>query len=197
MALPSIKVATYDFFWLDDMLGLHAQLGFSPFILTANETLKATLPVVGEIEAESANFTSNGVESVPRTFWGVEFLVGPAFGIDLNETVRFQTGLGFHFLFAMAHDSFKAEIAGDPVSWTQTFLSYGIGLTPQLRFTPNTLLSFLVGCDLIFDFGGKADKEYFSTKLAGNSINLPLPDNSTTGFFRFEVEPYVGIGINL
>ena len=191
LVLPSIKVATYSFFLLDDMLGLHAQLGFSPFI-ERGETLKTNWWGLGETEFESIGFQGG----VPTESWGFEFLIGPAFGIDLNETVRFQTGLGFHFLYVSAHEMFSYSEGLQSKGYTESFSSCGIGLTPQLRFTPNKRLSFLVGCDLNFDFGGDIYKEFFSTEIAGVNTNQRLPDYDMTGFFRFEVEPYIGLGIN-
>lgn len=184
-AAISIKVATYDFFWLDDMLGLHAQLGFSPFVVNG-----------GTLKLEGSEFELKGGQSgVPTEYRGIEFLVGPAFGIDLHELIRFQMGLGFHFFRARSWEDFTyTEDVGSSTSMSVSFSSYGIGLTPQLRFTPHKRLSFLVGCDLYFDFGGSI-MEYFSYELAGKDMLWKLPDDMT-GFFRFGLSPYIGVGIN-
>lgn len=180
LLLPAVKISSYNFFLLDDMLGLHASLSFSPIGLSMGE----------KIVADGRTYKADGrFMEVQDVLWGFEFLIGPSFGIDLNESVRFQTGLDFHLLFTR-------EYLGD---WSnginehrEAFVSYGLGLTPQLRFSPAKRISFILGCDFIFDFGVSTDYKYFDTE----NMRIELSDYTVDNYFRFGLNPYLGFGIN-
>lgn len=73
-----LKIATYDCFALNDMLGIYASVGANTgIILTGSE------------------------HSWDDVFIGIsgEFMIGPAFGVNLGKT-RFQTGFAFHAVVA-------------------------------------------------------------------------------------------------
>ncbi len=184
---PLVKISSYNFFLVDNMLGLHASLSYSP-IGASWETISM------------GNATRDGHGD---TLWGVDFMIGPSFGIDLNETVRFQTGLDFHLLFAAEYlgTRYKEESTN---GWATTkdidraaFVSYGIGLPLQLRFSPGKRISFILGCDLAFDFGMYTNRKYFEFNVGSTDPQaIPIPSHTVDKYFRFGMNPYLGFGIN-
>ena len=154
-ALLPNKISTYDCFLLDDHLGIYASFGYNlNFGFTNSEDFLV------------------GVE--------YEFKIGPAFGIDLGRT-RFQTGLAFHYVGAkLWSNQGNAEDYEGLEDFK--FNAFGLSITPQFRFTADRRVSFILGCDLDFDFG--ANMRYDDEKFK--------PDSS----FRFAAVPYLGLGIN-
>ena len=194
IALPVVRISSYNFFLLDNMLGAFASANLS-FGLQFGDKIIA-----------------NGQEDKGDTidaFLGLEFMVGPSFGIDLSENLRFQTGLGFHYLYekslieAVAKEVSKtADSSTDgEVSEEVPSLSlhaFGLALTPQLRFSPSRKASFILGCDIIFDFGRAKNDVLFLGKISeGNAEDSDIiPAESVDKYFRFGVSPYIGVGIN-
>lgn len=82
--------------------------------------------------------------------------------------------------------------------------SFGIGLTPQLRFSPSKKTSLVLGCDFIFDFGrGKNStgfyRDYERETTSGHESGsewTEIAANSIDKYFRFGLSPYIGVGIN-
>ncbi len=191
MIFPVVRVSTYDFFLLDNMLGLFASANLS-FGLQFGD--KVETDEVGEVKGSGLGGLSDGL-------MGIEFMVGPAFGIDLNENLRFQTGLGFHYLFAKSLMESVMDIASDGETPSISTHSFGIALTPQLRFSPAKKASFILGCDFIFDFGRTGDVAFsfeYENLLSGDSDTWTalIPADAMEGYFRFGFSPYIGVGIN-
>ncbi len=194
--LPLVKISSYNFFLLDNMLGLHASLSYSPIGLSTGTKL------VGDKTIEAHEDSFMGMQDL---LWGIEFMIGPAFGIDLNETVRFQTGLDFHLLFAMEYfgTTYKEDVVENYTyisrssTHRESLVSYGIGLTPQLRFSPGKRISFILGCDFAFDFGVNTNKKYFEYDVDSRTATVEIPAYTVDNYFRFGINPYLGFGINL
>ncbi len=190
--LPLVKISSYNFFLVDNMLGLHASVSYSP---------------IGS-DMETVSVRDETWDGHSDLLWGFDFMIGPSFGIDLNEIVRFQTGLDFHLLFATEYvgTTYKEERQDIYTSRNRThradFVSYGIGLTPQLRFSPGKRISFILGCDLAFDFGMYTNRKYFEYDVDSDSISMndtqtiPIPSHTVDKYFRFGMNPYLGFGIN-
>lgn len=64
--------------------------------------------------------------------------------------------------------------------------SFGFALTPQFRFGASKRCSFILGCDLAFDFPKK-----LTLDLGGTKIDVEFDKG-----FRFGATPYIGLGIN-
>lgn len=189
------KVATYDCFLLNDMLGIYASVGVNlGFFGTDTE---ATVSVGGKSYTVSGSEISERTEGMISSMDAVgfmtslEFMVGPAFGVNLGG-VRFQTGLAFHAVFGWG---FSYEDS-DPYDYSENtkvkvrYNALGLALTPQFRFGASKRCSFVLGCDLVFDFPKKLtyEKGHFENKI-----------NFTREFdkgFRFGATPYIGLGIN-
>ena len=127
-------------------------------------------------------------------------MVGPAFGIDINENLRFQTGLGFHYLL---EKSVTEILANKYVEEENRLLSsislhsFGLGLTPQLRFSPSEKKSLIIGCDVILDFGRAKNSSFFYFEdETGGFIGEEIRANQIQKYFRFGMSPYIGVGIN-
>lgn len=119
---------------------------------------------------------------------GFEFIIGPAFGIDLgNSNVRFQTGAGFHLLVAKTTTEIIME-----ENCPERFTAIGFGLTPQFRFGANNNISFILGCDFIFDFGFSTSREVYNI----DGLRISMPEAKINKFFRFGITPQLGFGIN-
>ena len=183
-----LKVNTYICPWLDNHLGIYGSIGFLPGVYCNNK-----------IKARGAEFKS---DSVGFNF-GVEFMVGPAFGVDLGESsVRFQIGAPFHFLVgcgAMVLDTdyrTVSEIRNDAIG--VTFSAFGLGLTPQFRFAANKRCSFVVGMDFVFDFVYNETWEADNITDRGNGVYTDKfsPTAGADSTFRFGWIPYLGVGIN-
>lgn len=191
LALPVVRVSSYNFFLLDDMLGVFASANISAG-LQFGDTIVA--------DGRKTKLAGAGiVGSLSDAFLGIEFMVGPSFGIDLNENLRFQTGLGFHYLFEKSFLEGMAEAtsAGESVP-SISLHSFGIGLTPQLRFSPAKKASFILGCDFIFDFGRGATSLVYSDydNSIGEYEMHEIPADGIGSYFRFGFSPYLGVGIN-
>ena len=190
LALPVVRVSSYNFFLLDNMLGafasanISAGLQFGDKIVSGGESLKG----------------GGMMGSVSDAFIGLEFMVGPAFGIDINENLRLQTGLGFHYLL---EKSVTEILANKYVEEENRLLSsislhsFGLGLTPQLRFSPSEKKSLIIGCDVILDFGRAKNSSFFYFEdETGGSIGEEIRANQIQKYFRFGMSPYIGVGIN-
>ena len=178
MAFPIVRVSSYNFFLLDNMLGLFASVNLSPGLQFGDK--------MGDMEG------GGFMGSISDAFLGIEFMIGPSFGIDINENLRFQTGLGFHYLFGKSLIEGVATMAGGEDVPSLSLHSFGIALTPQLRFSPAKKASFILGCDLLFDFGRSGDVLLFDNDGDGRHI----PADAMEGYFRFGFSPYIGVGIN-
>lgn len=173
LLLP-IKISTYDYFLLDNMLGIYGSISLSPLGAFMGEK-------VGGIE-------SGNVKGINEMAAGFEFILGPAFGIDLgNSNVRFQTGAGFHLLVAKTTTEIIME-----ENCPELFTAIGFGLTPQFRFGANNNISFILGCDFIFDFGFSTSREVYNI----NGHPISMPEAEINKFFRFGITPQLGFGIN-
>ena len=187
MAFPIVRVSSYNFFLLDNMFGLFASLNLSPGFQFGDK-----------VEANGRTIEGRGyVGNFSDVFFGIEFMVGPSFGIDINENLRFQTGLGFHYLFEKSMvEAFENKVSDSEISLS--LHSFGIALTPQLRFSPAKKASFILGCDFLFDFGRSGDTE-FKYHESGNGERdrtYPIPADAIDSYFRFGFSPYIGVGIN-
>lgn len=173
LLLP-IKISTYDYFLLDNMLGIYGSISLSP---------------LGAFMGEKVGvFESGNVKGINEMAAGFEFILGPAFGIDLgNSNVRFQTGAGFHLLVAKTTTEIIME-----ENCPERFTAIGFGLTPQFRFGANNNISFILGCDFIFDFGFSTSREVYN--IDGHRISMP--EAKINKFFRFGITPQLGFGIN-
>ena len=152
LLLP-VKISTYDYFLLDNMLGIYGSISLSP---------------LGAFMGEKVNGIEAGnMMGLNEMAAGFEFIIGPAFGIDLGDSnVRFQTGAGFHLLVAKTTTEIIME-----ENCPELFTAMGFGLTPQFRFNPNNMISFIMGCDFIFDFGFSTSRELYN--IGGNVIPMP------------------------
>lgn len=173
LLLP-VKISTYDYFLLDNMLGIYGSISLSPLGAFMGEK-------VNDIEA-------GNMMGINEMAAGFEFIIGPAFGIDLGDSnIRFQTGAGFHLLVAKTTTEIIME-----ENCPEVFTAMGFGLTPQFRFNPNNKISFIVGCDFIFDFGFSTSREVYN--IDGVLTHGMHPEINK--FFRFGITPQVGFGIN-
>lgn len=173
LLLP-VKISTYDYFLLDNMLGIYGSISLSP---------------LGAFMGEKVNGIEAGnMMGLNEMAAGFEFIIGPAFGIDLGDSnVRFQTGAGFHLLVAKTTTEIIME-----ENCPELFTAMGFGLTPQFRFNPNNMISFIMGCDFIFDFGFSTSRELYNI---GWKV-IPMPAAGINKFFRFGITPQLGFGIN-
>ena len=177
------KLASYDCFLLNDMLGIYGSLGVNTGVfITANG---ATGQSKHDEESESGFIDGIGFNA------SLELMIGPAFGVNLGS-VRFQTGLAFHAVFAwgfgtVLSDDNEEIFSNSDYNYTVRYKSFGFALTPQFRFTANKRCSFIIGCDITFDFPNKLTYE----NEDGARTKMEF-DNG----FRFGATPYLGLGIN-
>lgn len=173
LLLP-VKISTYDYFLLDNMLGIYGSISLSPLGAFMGEK-------VNDIEA-------GNMMGINEMAAGFEFIIGPAFGIDLGDSnIRFQTGAGFHLLVAKTTTEIIME-----ENCPELFTAMGFGLTPQFRFGANNKISFIVGCDFIFDFGFSTSRELYNI----DRYLISMPEAEINKFFRFGITPQLGFGIN-
>lgn len=166
-----LKVNTYDCFLLNNHLGIYGSIGLLP---------QAQFNV--KLDGKSDN-------DDPWVGVAFEFMVGPAFGVDLGDSgIRFQCGVPFHAEFGGYF--YKETKSGYEKKITRSYSAFGLGLTPQFRFMANRRCSFVLGADFVFDFAMsfKAKEETDS----GTTTNDVNPKNA----FRFKTLPYLGLGIN-
>lgn len=173
LLLP-VKISTYDYFLLDNMLGIYGSISLSP---------------LGAFMGEKVNgFEAGNMMGINEMAAGFEFIIGPAFGIDLGDSnIRFQTGAGFHLLVAKTTTEIIME-----ENCPELFTAMGFGLTPQFRFGANNKISFIVGCDFIFDFGFSTSRELYNI----DRYLISMPEAEINKFFRFGITPQLGFGIN-
>jgi len=166
----SLKVNTYDCFLLNDLLGIYASIGINP-------------------EAMVDFGVSGDRDSSAWVGVGIEFMVGPAIGLDLGDSgICFQTGVPFHAEFgAFFDEEKKLDVT---TKKTREYSSFGVGLTPQFRFFANRRCSLVVGADFIFDFVMKLKQK---TEVNGNTTTFNIEPKNV---FRFRALPYIGLGIN-
>lgn len=196
LALPIVRVSSYNFFLLDNMLGVFASANISAGLQFGDKLVSDG----GEVKGAGV------VGSISDAFLGLEFMVGPSFGIDINENLRFQTGLGFHYLFekSLMETMMDMAIEGEEMP-SISLHSFGLALTPQLRFSPSKKTSFILGCDFLFDFGrGKASTVFgyeYENRPTENGTESgtefeEIPADAIDKYFRFGMSPYIGVGIN-
>ena len=173
LLLP-VKISTYDYFLLDNMLGIYGSISLSP---------------LGAFMGEKVNgFEAGNMMGINEMAAGFEFIIGPAFGIDLGDSnIRFQTGAGFHLLVAKTTTEIIME-----ENCPELFTAMGFGLTPQFRFGANNKISFIMGCDFIFDFGFSTSRELYNI----DRYLISMPEAEINKFFRFGITPQLGFGIN-
>ena len=173
LLLP-VKISTYDYFLLDNMLGIYGSISLSP---------------LGAFMGEKVNgFEAGNMMGINEMAAGFEFIIGPAFGIDLGDSnIRFQTGAGFHLLVAKTTTEIIME-----ENCPELFTAMGFGLTPQFRFGANNKISFIVGCDFIFDFVFSTSRELYNI----DRYLISMPEAEINKFFRFGITPQLGFGIN-
>ena len=173
LLLP-VKISTYDYFLLDNMLGIYGSISLSP---------------LGAFMGEKVNgFEAGNMMGINEMAAGFEFIIGPAFGIDLGDSnIRFQTGAGFHLLVAKTTTEIIME-----ENCPELFTAMGFGLTPQFRFGANNKISFIVGCDFILDFGFSTSRELYNI----DRYLISMPEAEINKFFRFGITPQLGFGIN-
>lgn len=197
LALPIVRVSSYNFFLLDNMLGVFASANISAGLQFGDKM------IAGGNETKGAGVAG----SLSDAFLGLEFMVGPAFGIDINDNLRLQTGLGFHYLFEKSLTESIMDIASEGEEVPSISLhSFGIALTPQLRFSPSKKASFILGCDFLFDFGrGKSSTVFgykYENRQTADGIERSgsefreIPADAIDKYFRFGMSPYIGVGIN-
>ena len=167
----SLKVNTYDCFLLNNHFGIYGSIGLVP---------QAMFDV--EVDGKSNN-------DDPWAGIAIEFMVGPAFGVDLGDSgIRFQCGVPFHAEFgAYFYDEKKQDVK---TKNTRSYSAFGVGLTPQFRFMANRRCSFIIGADFIFDFAMGFKEE---RKVDDEKTTRDLNPKSAV---RFKVDPYLGLGIN-
>lgn len=167
-----IKVSTYDCFLLNNHLGIYGSIGVIPS---------------GQVD-----FKISPANEKDEDAWvgvGLEFMVGPAFGVDLGDSgIRFQCGVPFHAEFGAYFSDSK--VLNVTTKRTRSYSAFGLGLTPQFRFMANRRCSFVLGVDFIFDFA-MTFKQKNETDFNTTTIELD-PKNA----FRFKTVPYLGLGIN-
>lgn len=186
LALPIVRISSYNFFLLDNMLGVFASANISTGLQFGDKM------VFDEEEIKGSGI----VGSLSDAFLGLEFMVGPSFGIDINDNLRFQTGLGFHYLFEKSLMESAMDIAVEEGGEVPSISlhAFGLALTPQLRFSPSKKASFILGCDFLFDFGrGKTSTVFFSE---AENFDGEIPSDAIDKYFRFGMSPYIGVGIN-
>lgn len=176
------KVATYDCFLLNDMLGIYASVGVNLGGFFAHDKLSISRrdTDLGKFGLDELGFATS-----------LEFMIGPAFGVNLGG-VRFQTGLGFHGVVAWGWYSYDYEEnlhSGRSLNKVK-YTALGLALTPQFRFGASKRCSFILGCDLAFDFPNKLTCE---VGYHGNKKEIEFEFDKG---FRFGVTPYIGLGIN-
>ena len=166
-----LKVNTYCCPWLGNHLGIYGSIGLLP---------EAMVNFRGE---------RTGKDDDPWTGVGLEFMVGPAVGVDLGDSgIRFQCGVPFHAEFGFYFWE------GSDVKKTRSYSAFGLGLTPQFRFMANRRCSLVLGADFVFDFGMSFKQENEGIgRRSGTTTTVKLgPKNA----FRFRALPYIGLGIN-
>jgi len=166
-----LKVNTYDCFLLNNHLGIYGSIGLLP--------------------QAQFNVKLNGKSDNDDPWVGIafEFMVGPAFGVDLGDSgIRFQCGVPFHAEFgAYFSDSKVGDVA---TKRTRSYSAFGLGLTPQFRFMANRRCSLVLGADFIFDFAMG-----FKLKIENDAGSATF-DYEPKNAFRFKTVPYLGLGIN-
>lgn len=167
--LPT-KINTYDCFLLNDHLGIYGSIGLLP--------------------NASIDFGVSGDRaSDPWVGIGLEFMVGPAFGVDLGDSgIRFQCGVPFHAEFGAFFD--ESKVRDVTTKKTLSYNAFGVGLTPQFRFMANRRCSLVLGADFVFDFALNMEMK---TEVGGSSSSYKLDAKNA---FRFKTVPYLGLGIN-
>ena len=175
-----VKVNTYICPWLNNHLGIYASVGFLPGVDLNYKT--------------KTNSRTSEQDGVGFSF-GVEFMAGPAFGVDLGQSgIRFQVGAPIHIMFGVGRIAFGSNKWDTYRQWEDaadtkvSFSAFGFGLTPQFRFMANKRCSLVVGTDFTFDFS-------YNQTMEKNGVKTS-PTAGADSKFRFGFVPYVGLGIN-
>ena len=166
-----LKVSTYDCFLFDGHFGIYGSIGLLPIAM---------------VDFKGA---SSGKDEDPWVGVGLEFMVGPAFGVDLGDSgIRFQCGVPFHAEFGAYF--YESTLLNVKTKSVRAYNAFGLGLTPQFRFMANRRCSFVLGVDFIFDFAMGFEQEI---KSDSSKVKFDLnPGNA----FHFRTVPYLGLGIN-
>ncbi len=164
------KVNTYDCFLLNNHFGIYGSIGLLPNALV--------------------DFGVSGDKtSDPWVGIALEFMVGPAFGVDLGDSgIRFQCGVPFHAEFGAFFE--ESKLRDVTTKKTISYKAFGLGLTPQFRFMANRRCSLVLGADFVCDFA--LDMEY-KTDVDGSKSSFSYDAKNA---FRFKTVPYLGLGIN-
>ena len=167
-----LKVNTYDCFLLNNHLGIYGSIGIIPS---------------GQVDFKVSK--ANKKEEDAWVGIGLEFMVGPAFGVDLGDSgIRFQCGVPFHAEFGAFFD--ESKVRDVTTKKTLSYNAFGVGLTPQFRFMANRRCSLVLGADFVFDFALNMEMK---TEVGGSSSSYKLDAKNA---FRFKTVPYLGLGIN-
>ena len=175
-----IKVDAYICPWLNNHLGIYASVGFLPGVDFNYKT--------------KTNSKTSDQDGVGFSF-GIEFMAGPAFGVDLGQSsVRFQVGAPIHVMLGAGRMAFGSNEWDTYRQWKDAadtnvaFSAFGFGLTPQFRFMADRRCSLVVGMDFTFDFSYNQTMEKKGVKTS--------PTAGADSKFRFGFVPYIGLGIN-
>ncbi len=176
-----LSLKTYDFFFLDGMLGVYAGFGFGAGAL-------------------KVGYGGQLTDIYFETSW--DFCVGPAFGMDIGK-MRLQAGFGFYARFAKGRNTieYNGNYAGREVDVSHSesikYNAFGFALTPQARFSPNSRFSLVAGLDITFTFPRKLNIDYNSdfSFIYEDSYAEKLVYKYGGGM-RFGITPYIALGIN-
>jgi hypothetical protein len=167
-----LKVNTYCCPWLNNHLGIYGSVGIHTGILFDQKAKSGGT----EIKNDDAFLNL-----------GFEFMLGPAFGVDLGDSgIRFQVGAPLHLMGGI----YYWENSKSTLKTTITYGFIGMALTPQFRFMANRRCSLVVGADFVFDFALN-----YTTKNEFEGGSTTSAEHSKDGM-RFACTPYIGLGIN-
>lgn len=177
-----MKINAYVCPWLGNHLGIYGSIGIVP-----NVDVKFKEKING-VESKTINAAFD---------CGFEFMVGPAFGVDLgSSSVRFQIGVPFHVIVGggvlFTESGWRNNRYEPDDVYGFNYSAYGIGLTPQFRFMANRRCSFVVGMDFVYDF---VYNRTFEQKINGVTVR-ESDTNGADRTHRFAWTPYLGLGIN-
>ena len=165
-----LKVNTYCCPWLNNHLGIYASIGIHTGVAFGQK-----------VKSHGTTVKNDGALNL-----GFEFMLGPAFGVDLGESsIRFQVGAPVHFMAGLYYCENSIN-----VSTLTEYGFIGFALTPQFRFMANRRCSLVVGTDFVFDFAIN-----YTTRNKAEKVITTSAEHSKDGM-RFACTPYIGLGIN-
>src|SRR5574344_1580869 len=131
--IAKLKISTYDCFLSNDTVGVYAELG---------------IPFGGHrwYKWEDGSSTTDSDKGIFQG--GIEFMAGPAFGINLGSSdIRLQGAVGFHMKY-LAETKNDLYVKGDSMDYTDWWM--GIGCDIQARFMADRRFSPIVGVTAVF-----------------------------------------------